>query len=362
VSPAMNSAKPNPEFWRSRRVLLTGHTGFMGGWLATWLGELGAETTGLSLPAPTTPSFYETVGVAQLVKREIIGDIRDGQIVAQAFDASAPEIVFHLAAQPLVRNAFAHPVETFQTNVIGTVNVLEAVRRSSATKAVLVVTSDKVYEDREWDWEFRESDRLGGKEPYGTSKACADLVCECYRRSYLSAAGIGLVTIRAGNVIGGGDWAVDRLLPDIIRAFSNGRTLMLRNPAAIRPWQFVVEPLRGYLMLAEKMISAPAGEFDGAWNFGPHRNDHKPVSWIVEHCAQYWGQAAKWAIQPDNEGLETKRLALTSVKADNQLGWQPVLDLGQALDMTMAWYKAYLDGSPVLAVTSKQIDNLCARL
>jgi CDP-glucose 4,6-dehydratase len=345
-------AIPDAAFWRGRNVLVTGHTGFMGGWLVTWLHRLGAYVSGLSLPPPTQPSFYDTVGVARLLSHEIIGDIGDLQIVVSAAKIATPEIVFHLAAQPLVRDAFVDPVRTFQTNVVGTINVLQSLRVSASTRAVLVVTSDKVYENREWYLEYRESDRLGGKEPYAASKACAELVVDCYRHAYLSRIGISAASIRAGNIIGGGDWAKDRLLPDIIRAFSRKAAVALRNPTAVRPWQHVIEPLRGYLLLAQNMILSPPGSFE----------DHKPVFWIAERCAAIWGGGAKWCVVSNDMIPEANQLGLTSAKASKSLGWIPILNLDAALEHTMTWYRSSLANVAMLDLTVEQIDGVCSQL
>lgn len=352
---------PNSKIWHNLRVLVTGHTGFMGGWLVVLLNQLGATVNGLALPAPTSPSFYEVVGVRRLLAREIIGDVRDGALVKRAILDFQPQVVFHLAAQPLVGNAFLQPVETFQTNVLGTVNVLDALRFCSDVEAAIVVTSDKVYQKSAEDHAFNESDSLGGAEPYGGSKACAEIVVDSYRRSYFAALGIRVATIRAGNVIGGGDWAPDRLVPDIVRAFSSGSGLCVRHPGAIRPWQHVAEPLRGYLMLAERMLQGSkesSAVFDGPWNFGPPAQDHKTVAWIVDHCAALWGASQSRTEQAETNYRETHRLSLSSQKAETLLGWKPFLDLAASLEYTIAWYRSHLQGASMLPETINQISEI----
>ena len=356
----IQTAKPDKEIWRGRRVLITGHTGFMGGWLSVWLHELGAYTTGMALPPPTAPSFYEAVGVKHLLVHEFIGDIRNADLVTRVIAETHPNIVFHLAAQPLVREAFLNPAETFEINVMGTLNVLQAVRSSPEIGAILVVTSDKVYDNHDHDTQFREPDRLGGKEPYGSSKACAELVVECYRRAYFENSDTGVAAIRAGNVIGGGDWANGRLLPDIVRAFSQGRRLTLRCPDAVRPWQHVIEPLRGYLLLAERLTSSGGTAYSGAWNFGPRSEDHRTVHWIADRCAKIWGEGAEWTVETTNIP-EAKHLAISSEKAQRSLGWNPGMDLDAALQSTLVWYKSYTEGKPMLPLTVRQIEEVCAR-
>ena len=344
----------NIDFWRGKCVLLTGHTGFMGGWLTVLLKEFGARVVGYSLAPPTTPSFFETVGLGELLEADVRADVRDLTKLLNVVRTQRPEIVFHLAAQPLVREAFRRPVETFDVNVIGTVNVLEAARETGGVRSVVVITTDKVYENLELDWEFRENDRLGGREPYGVSKACAELVVGAYRQSFLAANNIGVATVRAGNIIGGGDWAAERLVPDIVRAFSTGVTLAIRNPSATRPWQHVLEPLRGCLMLAEALFDDPV-RFAGGWNFGAAREDQLPVSWIVDYCARRWGEGARWKVDSGSHAYEAQRLGLTSSKAELQLGWKPVWRLAAALDRTLDWYRAMIAGRDMLKHTRTQV-------
>ncbi|MDX1486364.1 MAG: CDP-glucose 4,6-dehydratase, partial [Alphaproteobacteria bacterium] len=275
-------------FWNGRRVFVTGHTGFMGGWLSERLVSLGAQVTGYALPAPTEPSFFEATSLWQRVPT-VTADIRDLERLTAIMASTRPEIVFHLAAQPLVRQAYAAPIETFSTNTMGTVNVLEAMRRAGGVAASVIVTTDKVYENHEWSWGYRESDPLGGREPYGVSKACAELAVEAYVRSYFlqDGAGPAMATVRAGNIIGGGDGAADRLIPDAVRAFSEGRPLLIRNPDAVRPWQHVLEPVTGMITLAERLVQTPDSAA-GSWNFGPEESDSRTVSWVADKLVDAW--------------------------------------------------------------------------
>jgi CDP-glucose 4,6-dehydratase len=330
-------------FWKDRRVFVTGHTGFKGGWLALWLARLGARVSGYALRPPTDPSLYGDIGLdAELTST--IADIRDVGRLEQALDEARPEIVFHLAAQPLVRRAHAEPVETFATNVMGTAHLLDALRRLDGVMAAVVITSDKVYDNREWVWAYRETDRLGGHEPYGASKACAEIVVDSFREAYFQRSGsgrrIGLATARAGNVIGGGDWAEDRLVPDAIRAFSAGTTLRLRNPLAERPWQHVLEPLAGYLRLAELLAARP-DEISGAWNFGPAGGDSRPVQWVADELVRLWGDEARWTLDNGANPHEARLLAVDSARAAATLGWRAAWSAEQALERTVAWYKAH---------------------
>ena len=338
-------------FWRGRRVLVTGHTGFKGSWLALWLQHLGAEVTGYALAPPTQPSLFEEARVAQGM-RSVIGDVRDLATVRAAVADARPEVVIHMAAQPLVRQSYTEPVETYATNVMGTVHVLEAVRAVGGVRALVNVTTDKCYENREWPWGYRETDSLGGADPYSNSKACSELVTAAYRSSFLKDAGVA--TARAGNVIGGGDWAADRLLPDILRAFAEGRAVAIRNPHAVRPWQHVLEPLAGYLLLAQKLHEQPAAHSQ-AWNFGPAQDDARPVSWIVDQMARRWGAGARWDIAPGDHPHETSYLQLDASKARSQLGWRPQTTLAQALDLTVQWARQRAAGTDVRALCLEQI-------
>ena len=349
----------NSEFWIGKRVFLTGHTGFKGSWLSLWLQQLGADVTGFALRPATQPSLFETARVAQGM-RSVIGDIRDDMAIAKAMCDFAPDIVFHMAAQPLVRRSYADPVETYSTNVMGTVNLLEAVRQTSSVRAVVNVTTDKCYENKEWVWGYREDEPMGGFDPYSSSKGCAELVTAAYRNSFFNAATynqhqVALATARAGNVIGGGDWSEDRLIPDILRAMQNGDSVGIRNPQAVRPWQHVLEPLSGYLTLAEKLYCEGA-VFGEAFNFGPAEDDAKPVQWIVQELTRHWGQDARWHLDCGNHPHEAHYLKLDCSKARAMLGWTPRWDLGHALKTISAWHKAYLAMHDMRDVCLQQID------
>ncbi|HWT99121.1 MAG TPA: CDP-glucose 4,6-dehydratase [Terriglobales bacterium] len=352
---------PEASFWHRKKVFLTGHTGFMGGWLSSLLLHYGAKVTGYALAAPTDPSFCDSVGLERRIARSVIGDVRDLSKLTEALTASAAEVVFHLAAQPLVRTANAEPVLTYDVNVMGTVNLLEAVRKTPSVKAVVVVTTDKVYRNRNWAWPYREVDELGGSEPYSSSKSCAEHVLDAYRNVYFHSLAtdrpaIGLASVRAGNVIGGGDWAADRLIPDAIRAFQQEKPLILRHPQSTRPWQHVLDPLPGYLTLAEELTRAPSA-FSCGWNFGPSTDDAKPVGWIAQRMAAIWGATARVEIQPDEQIFEEKLLALDSAKAQTELRWQPRWRLDQALERTTLWYKHFYDGKDVWTLTERQIGD-----
>ena len=343
----------NPAFWRGRRVFLTGHTGFKGGWLSLWLAELGAEVHGYALAPPTEPNLFTTAGVEKRLAASTLADIRDAAKLEQAMQAARPEVVLHLAAQPLVRQSYAEPVETFAVNVMGTVNLLEAVRRTPGVKAVVNVTTDKCYENREWVWPYRENEALGGHDPYSSSKACSELVTAAWRRSFLDAAGVQLASARAGNVIGGGDWAADRLLPDFLRALDAGKPLVVRSPQATRPWQHVLEPLSGYLMLAERLCTEGAA-FAEAWNFGPDEADARPVEWIVETlCARMTD--ATWQRDTAPQPHEAHTLRLDSAKAHARLGWQPCWNLQRALEATLDWHQAWKAGTDMADFSLRQI-------
>ena len=347
-------------FWRGRRVFLTGHTGFKGGWLALWLADAGAEVHGFALPAPTEPSLFEAVGVAGVLAGHTIGDIRDSDAVTRAIEAARPEIVFHLAAQPLVRLSYAEPLATFATNVMGTAHVLEAARRVGTVRALVSVTTDKCYENREWDWSYRESDALGGHDPYSASKACAEIVTAAWRTSYSGEGYPGegaprIASARAGNVIGGGDWALDRLVPDALRALDAGTTLSVRRPAAVRPWQHVLEPLAGYVRLAERLWD-DAGAAQ-AWNFGPVEADARPVSWILDRLARALPEL-RWQVEGADAGVhEAGLLKLDSARARARLGWAPKWRIGTALDRTAEWHRAWREGADMGAFTRAQIAN-----
>ncbi len=343
----------NAAFWAGRRVLLTGHTGFKGGWLALWLQELGAEVYGYALPAPVEPSLWQVARLAERVPGTL-ADIRDAQRVAEVVAAFRPEVVLHLAAQPLVRESYRAPADTYATNVMGTVNLLDALGRSDSVRAVLVVTSDKCYENREWLWPYRESDGLGGHDPYSSSKACVELLCASWRESFLRESGVALATARAGNVIGGGDWSVDRLLPDILRAWQAGQSLTLRFPQAVRPWQHVLEPLHGYLRLAQALVEQGQA-VASAWNFGPDNEGLVSVGELVQRLAQYWPGRAPWTVEATGQPHEAGLLALDSSQARARLGWRPLWTLQQAIERTLDWHQAWQAGEDMQTFSRTQI-------
>lgn len=342
--------------YRGRTVLVTGHTGFKGGWLSFWLTGLGARVVGYALDPPTSPSLFHAVGLRELVEH-VHGDVRDADGLRATFADYAPEMVFHLAAQSLVRASYAQPVDTYDTNVMGTVNVLEAVRSCSAVKAVVNVTSDKCYENREWEYAYRENDPLGGRDPYSSSKGCAELVTSAYRASYFGdASPVAVASVRGGNVIGGGDWAPDRLIPDCVRSLSERRSLAVRNPKAVRPWQYVLEPLAGYLWLAARMWSGFPG-YEGAWNFGPSAVSNVRVEDVVEAFVEEWG-GGEWQAT-DSGGVsphEATFLKLDCTKASDLLGWRCVYSLRRALAATAEWYRSfYAGGTDIVARTEREI-------
>ena len=329
-----------PTFWRSKRVFLSGHTGFKGSWLSLWLQSLGAEVTGYALAPPTTPNLFEVAKVANTMTSRI-ADIRDLSKLQKAMQDARPEVVIHMAAQPLVRLSYAEPVETYATNVMGTVHLLESVRHTPSIKAVVVVTTDKCYENKEWTWGYRENEPMGGHDPYSNSKGCAELATAAYRNSFFRQHGIAVATARAGNVIGGGDWAADRLVPDILRAFEQNQPVIIRNPRAIRPWQHVLEPLAGYLTLAERLYSDGQAYAEG-WNFGPKDDDVRPVQWIVESLVRSWGNGASWQQDGGVHPHEANYLKLEISKAKVRLGWQPRWSLGTALEKITTWHQSWL--------------------
>jgi CDP-glucose 4,6-dehydratase len=348
----------NRSFWAGKKVFVTGHTGFKGSWLSLWLQELGAEVTGYALAPATKPSMFYVARVAARM-RSVEGDVRDLRGLWGAMSEAAPELVIHMAAQPLVRRSYVDPIETYSTNVMGTVNVLEAIRRTPSVRAVVNVTSDKCYENREWVWGYRENESMGGYDPYSSSKGCAELVTSAWRNSFFNPGEydehqVALASARAGNVIGGGDWAEDRLVPDILRALSEQRPVAIRNPNAVRPWQHVLEPLSGYLVLAQKLMERGV-EYDGAWNFGPLDEDAKPVQWIVERFIQQWDSNAKWQLDGAEHPHEAHHLKLDCSKARARLDWQPKWNLSRAIEAIAKWQRAYLDRQDMREVTLAQI-------
>ncbi|WP_340268561.1 CDP-glucose 4,6-dehydratase [Sphingobium mellinum] len=332
------ASTPEPRFWAGRRVLLTGHTGFKGSWLLVLLDMLGARVTGLSLAPDTTPSMFDLIGGADLCDHHI-ADIRDAAAVEAIVTHAEPDVVLHLAAQPLVRASYVDPIGTYQTNVMGTAHVLEACRKAASVRTIVSVTTDKCYANDGRTEGYREDAPLGGHDPYSNSKACAELVSACWRDSFLGERGAGLATARAGNVIGGGDWSTDRLVPDAIRAFSTRRALEIRNPDAVRPWQHVLEPLTGYLLLAEALAADPA-RFAHGWNFGPAAADMASVRDIIDLLGRHWGVAQPWATQPGDHPHEAAMLTLDSSAAADALGWRSRLTLDRALALTADWYRA----------------------
>ena len=348
---------PSPSFWRGKRVLVTGHSGFIGSWLSLALIEMGAKVTGLSLPPPTTPSHFEAVGLSSQLDHHLC-DLRDAAATAEVLAAARPELVFHLAAQALVRQAFADPATTFATNVIGTVNLLEAIRQGGSVSTMVAFTTDKVYANREWCWPYRETDALGGREPYGSSKAACEHVLEAYRHSYFAGPDrvVGMAAIRAGNVIGGGDWAADRLIPDAVRAFASGAILEIRNPHSVRPWQHVLEPVGAAMLLAERLAAdRPAAE--GGWNIGPDDEDTCPVSRIADLLATSWKGDAKWTAVGGQGPYEASRLILDSHKFQQAFGWRRRWSLPRAVDETGRWYRGYYRGEQAAALSRKQIES-----
>jgi CDP-glucose 4,6-dehydratase len=350
------STSVDPQFWRDRRVLLTGHTGFKGAWLALWLQSLGARVTGFSKDVPTQPSLYELGRVGEGME-SIEGDVRDHEAVAAAVAGARPEVVIHMAAQSLVRRSFAEPRETYETNVMGTVNVLDAVRvNGEDVRAVVNVTSDKCYENREWEWGYREDEPMGGHDPYSSSKGCAELVTSAFRGSFFSDPdGARLASARAGNVIGGGDWGEDRLVPDIMRAALAQEQVRVRNPNSIRPWQHVLNPLSGYLALAQALWESP--EHAAGWNFGPAEEDARPVGWIVERMAELWPAELRSVLDDGPHPHEARYLKLDSSRASAKLGWRPVVGLDSTLESIVEWYQALRDGADMRAITLGQIET-----
>jgi CDP-glucose 4,6-dehydratase len=347
------------DFWANKKVLVTGHTGFKGSWLSLWLQNMGAKVVGYALSPPTMPSLFEAAHVAEGMI-SMGGDVRDFEKLSAAIADHSPEIVIHMAAQSLVRYSYKNPLETYTTNVIGTANVLESVRVARGVKAVIIVTSDKCYENKEWLWGYRENDRIGGYDPYSSSKGCAELVTAAYRNSFFpidkfELHGVAVASVRAGNVIGGGDWADDRLVPDIVRAFQEGKSVMIRSPQSIRPWQYVLEPIHGYLCLAERLYEGRL-EFTGPWNFGPNEEGIKTVSWIVDTIAKLWKCGAQWETDSaSTHPHEANLLQLDCSRARNLLLWKPKLSLPLALEWIVAWYQNYYAGKDMRKLSDAEI-------
>jgi CDP-glucose 4,6-dehydratase len=353
------------DFWVGKKVFITGHTGFKGSWLSLWLQHLGADVSGYALDPPTDPSLFKVARVSSGME-SIIGDVRNLEQLTQAMVNANPEIVIHMAAQPLVRYSYANPVETYSTNVMGTVHLLEAIRQSTQVKAVVNVTTDKCYENQEWSWGYRENEPMGGYDPYSNSKGCAELVTAAYRSSFFNAVdysrhGVALASARAGNVIGGGDWAADRLIPDIVSAFAESQPVIIRSPHSVRPWQHVLEPLRGYLTLAEYLYNDGVSYAEG-WNFGPNDIDAKPVSWIADMLSQQWGNGASWSLDEAVNPHEANYLKLDISKAKHRLNWTPTLNINQSLAMVVKWYQAYGQGADMQSIVLEQIKEYSVNL
>ena len=350
----------NKEFWRGKKVFITGHTGFKGSWLSLWLSSLEAIVTGYALTPPTQPSLFELCNIDQLIT-SVIGDVRDSEELKQVMQEVQPEIVIHMAAQPLVRESYKNPVDTYGINVMGTINLLESVRHCPSVKAVINVTTDKCYENKEWIWSYRENEPMGGYDPYSNSKACSELVTSSYRNSFFhpndyDKHGVAVASARAGNVIGGGDWAADRLIPDCINALLENKKIMIRNPNAIRPWQHVLEPLSGYLILAEKLYKDGI-RFAEGWNFGPDDNDAKPVEWIVQKMCEHWGEGAAYEIDSGIHPHEAHYLKLDCSKAKGRLNWLPKWKLEYTLENIIDWVQAYNEKADMCTICLQQIDD-----
>jgi CDP-glucose 4,6-dehydratase len=350
--------------WKGKRVFLTGHTGFKGGWLALWLASKGAVVRGYALDPCTDPNLFTVARIGSVVE-DIRGDIRNPATLEPALHDFAPEVVFHMAAQPLVRFSYEDPIGTYETNVIGTARVLDAIRRTPSVRAVVSITTDKCYENKEWVWGYRETDPLGGYDPYSSSKACAEIVSAAYRQSYFPVATLGqpgghqtaIATARAGNVIGGGDWSLDRLIPDLVRGFLAGEPVRIRRPHAIRPWQHVLEPLAGYISLAEHLLAPNPAHYATAYNFGPYDDDVRPVEWIAEKMTGFWGNGARWTLDPDPGVHEAGYLKLDASRARADLGWTPHLRLETALEWLVQWYRAWQSGADMHTFTLAQIKH-----
>lgn len=348
-----------PSFWKDKKVFLTGHTGFKGGWLSIWLTSMGAKVTGYSLEPFTKPNFFQVANVKSLMHQSIISDIRNLDTLKASLINSNAEIVFHLAAQPLVRYSYSNPIETYSTNVMGTVNLLESIRQSNSVRSSVIVTTDKCYENKEWAWGYRENEPMGGHDPYSSSKGCAELVTNAYKESYFSKNNYlshrhALASARAGNVIGGGDWSLDRLIPDAIKAFEKDEPLIIRNPLATRPWQHVLEPLSGYLILAQNLYEKGM-EFSGPWNFGPKDDDNRSVQEVIEVLIKNWGNSARWELEGNEQPHEAFLLKLDCSKARKNLSWVPKWNLEIAINKIVQWHQAYHVGQDVLKISLEQI-------
>ncbi len=344
----------SPTFWQGKKVFLTGHTGFKGSWLSLWLQSMGAQVQGFALRPPTVPALYDVAQVGLGMESQI-GDIRELQAITRSMVSFNPEVLIHMAAQPLVRLSYREPVETYATNVMGTVHVLEAARQCDSLRAIVNVTTDKCYENQEWDWGYRENEPMGGHDPYSNSKGCVELVTAAYRNSFFQAPGApALASARAGNVIGGGDWAEDRLIPDILNAFAKGLAVTVRNPLSTRPWQHVLEPLSGYLVLAQQLWE-DGQAFAQGWNFGPRDEDARPVEWILDRMVQAWGEDARWQLDENPQPHEARYLKLDISKAHHRLHWSPTWTLASTLDRIINWQRAWLAGEDMRAACIAEI-------
>ncbi len=341
-------------FWKNKKVFITGHTGFKGGWLSLWLKKLGAHVSGYALKPKTNRTIFFDADVSTSIDKSYIGDIRDEDLLLKSMKSSKPEIVIHMAAQPLVKESYLNPKETYSTNIMGTINVFEAIRKISSIKAILNITTDKCYKNNEWDWGYRENEPLGGNDPYSSSKGCSEIISIAYRKSFFSELGIALATARAGNVIGGGDWSKDRIIPDSIKALIKNRTLLIRNPSSTRPWQHVLDPLCGYIILCQNLVKGPK-LFSESWNFGPYEEDARPVSYIVEKVVKNWDKKVEWNLDKTKHKHEDKYLKLDCSKARKKLLWKPNWRLERALKETVSWYKAWSKNIPMKDFTLNQI-------
>jgi len=352
----ISKGKVDPSFWKGKKVFLTGHTGFKGSWLSLWLQNMGVLVKGYSLDVNTKPALFTQANLAAEMESEI-GDIRNLDQLTNSMVSFSPDILIHMAAQPLVRLSYQEPVDTYTTNVIGTVNVLEAARKCSNLKSIVSVTTDKCYENKEWEWGYRESEPMGGHDPYSSSKGCAELVTSAYRRSFFSSDDTAsLASARAGNVIGGGDWAEDRLIPDILRAFEKSKPVVIRNPLSTRPWQHVLEPLSGYLVLSQELF-LNGDEFAEGWNFGPKDEDCKPVSWILDKMVESWGGNASWGLDKENNSHEARFLKLDCSKAASRLKWNPKWNLQLTLKSIVDWHQVYSNGGDIKKQCLKEINT-----
>jgi len=350
-------SKINSGFWSGKKVFLTGHTGFKGGWLSLWLSSMRAEVTGYSLAPNTNPNLYSVAHIESIQNQSYIADIRNLDALSTAIKYAQPDILFHMAAQPLVRYSYLNPVETYATNIMGTVNVLESVRLCDSIKSVVIITTDKCYDNKEWEWGYRENEAMGGHDPYSSSKGCAELVTSAYRNSFFNKHySPSIATARAGNVIGGGDWSGDRLIPDAIKAFENAQSLILRNPLSTRPWQHVLEPLSGYLMLAEKLYSE-GNAFASSWNFGPLDSDTRTVEEVTNMLIKEWGQGANWRQEGNDQPYEANFLKLDCSKARKYLNWSPKWSLETAMIKIVEWQRAYKSQQSMLQFSLKQINE-----